>query len=68
MIHMRAKYVEERFPRLWMWENELMIGSNFAEMEDAVHNDALKHEMLVKMALRFAEVAPEEFTKLWYGQ
>jgi len=71
---MREKYVDEQFPPLWFMDGAdgkkiLMAGQDFVDdNEDIVQRDQKKHAMLVKLALAFAIVAPEEFEKVWYDR
>ena len=74
---MREKYIEERFPRWWSYdrcsdiETENGTVGSALNLEHAYmliqeHNRLL--EEMVKLAQKFDEVNPEEFSKHWYGE
>lgn len=78
---MREKYIEERFPRYFRFgESPDGLRVDLATSEDSTvcsvtkeeadklqqHRDAVL-DMLCVLALRFAEVSPEEFDKIWYS-
>jgi len=76
---MREKYVEERFPRYFQFGEHPDGRVDLATSDDMTvctvtkdeaaklqrHRDAVI-DMLSKMAVRFSEISPEEFAKVWY--
>lgn len=77
---MREKYVEESFPRYFIFgEHRDGMVDIASTKNDTVATVTREHainlindreavvDRLVKIALRFAEVAPEEFSKSWYA-
>ncbi len=80
LVAMREKYVEERFNRYFVFGThrggEVDVACAAAdtlatvskEQAEALIADRDKVlNMLVKVALKLDEVAPDEFNKLWYG-
>ena len=77
---MRAKYIEELFPPYFRFgesngrvdiassKNDCIASVSEEDAQNILKDRDELLNMLTKVALRFDEVAHDEFTKLWYGK
>lgn len=77
---MREKNVEERFARYFEFgvrpdgkvdlasrDNSALVSVTPEEARRLITDRDAAVDMITQLALKLAEVAPDEFSKLWYG-